>query len=667
MQERAARITGRERERDLLLELLDDEGPLVAWVHGLAGIGKSTLLHAFAAAARGRGATVIELDGHGIYATRGALLTALLERTRAGSARGRAESGAALAARDGGAAGDPAGADGAAPGAPFGDADDDATALVADALGAIDGPVVLALDGYELMEVLDGWLCRSFVPSLPANVRVAIAGPEPPAEAWRATYGSALRVLALERLRPADALALLRERGLSPEAAERVNAVAHGHPLSLQLAAEALRQRPSLRLEELAVGPVGHELARLYLDGLDPATRRALDAASLTRRTTLSVLAAMLPEEDATEAFERLRPLPFVVLGRDGLVVDDTVREATRALLRAREPDAYWRLRAAAWSRLRTDLRGAPPRDVGRYTADMLFLIEEQAVRHAFFPPAVGEHAVEPAAPGDLPAIEQLARELLGEREAALVRRWWEAVPEAFLVARAEDGTPSGFACLAEPQAVGARLLDDDLVAAPWRAHLRGDRLPREQRALFLRYIVAEGLGSVAAAALLLEVTRLYVEQRPQLRRVYARARDFTDADATCALVMGYLPLDGQPETVCVDFGPASVDGWLDDLGQRELQVAASASVDADGRRLALDGRVVDLTRLEAELLGCLQRRAGEAVPRATLLQEVWGTDWSGGSNVIDVVVSSLRRKLGDRADALETVRGVGYRLQPLG
>jgi two-component system alkaline phosphatase synthesis response regulator PhoP len=49
-----------------------------------------------------------------------------------------------------------------------------------------------------------------------------------------------------------------------------------------------------------------------------------------------------------------------------------------------------------------------------------------------------------------------------------------------------------------------------------------------------------------------------------------------------------------------------------------------------------------------------------------TLLREVWGHAWTGGSNVVDVAVSGLRRKLGERAGALETVRGVGYRLQPL-
>jgi two-component system alkaline phosphatase synthesis response regulator PhoP len=79
------------------------------------------------------------------------------------------------------------------------------------------------------------------------------------------------------------------------------------------------------------------------------------------------------------------------------------------------------------------------------------------------------------------------------------------------------------------------------------------------------------------------------------------------------------------------------------------------------------DGRPVDLSPLELDLLVHLRRREGVIVTRRELLHEVWGHQWTdGSSNVVEVVVSGLRRKLGDRASALETVRGVGYRLGPL-
>ena len=114
------------------------------------------------------------------------------------------------------------------------------------------------------------------------------------------------------------------------------------------------------------------------------------------------------------------------------------------------------------------------------------------------------------------------------------------------------------------------------------------------------------------------------------------------------------------------DFGPGSVDAWLGEIVGRELQGADEGIVDPGRHELVLDGRRIALTRLELGLLRHLQQHEGRAVPRDVLLRDVWGYDWTGGSNVIETVVSGLRRKLGDRAPALETVRGVGYRLRPL-
>jgi len=171
--------------------------------------------------------------------------------------------------------------------------------------------------------------------------------------------------------------------------------------------------------------------------------------------------------------------------------------------------------------------------------------------------------------------------------------------------------------------------------------------MPRSQRSLFLRWMV--GVHQVAVAALVLDVTRTYMEMRPALRRVYGREEDLVGGDASCAMAMGYLPLDGVAGTVCMDFGPASVDGWLSEIGSRER-------LERD-EEPAIDG----LTPLEAQVLAYLRSREGQAVERAALLRDVWGYEWTGGSNVVEVVISSLRRKLGDAA-SIATVRGVGYR-----
>jgi DNA-binding response OmpR family regulator len=342
----------------------------------------------------------------------------------------------------------------------------------------------------------------------------------------------------------------------------------------------------------------------------------------------------MLPGVPPAEAFERLRRLPFVELGAEGLLVHDTVREVTAALLRAADPQEYARLRAAAWGCLRGELRGAPARDLSRYTADLLYLIDDESVRGAYFAAAACSQQVTPARPEDLPAIEALAGD-----DAELVRAWWESAPEAFRVTRDAPGAVAGFACLAAPADVSARLIDRDPLAARWRAHLRGDPPPRSQRTLFLRWIA--GVCAGARSALILDVTRTYMELRPELRRVYGRAADLIDT-------VGYESLDG--ETVCMDFGPASVEGWLADLGARQR---------LDGNE---ETGPAGLTPLEARVLAYLRAREGRAVERTALLRDVWGYEWTGGSNVVEVVVSSLRRKLGDGAGAIATVRGVGYR-----
>jgi DNA-binding response OmpR family regulator len=114
---------------------------------------------------------------------------------------------------------------------------------------------------------------------------------------------------------------------------------------------------------------------------------------------------------------------------------------------------------------------------------------------------------------------------------------------------------------------------------------------------------------------------------------------------------------------VLLDFGPSSVDGWLTKLAARELLIAGDSILDPVERQLVVGGRRVDLTRLEFELLDYLYQRQGKVVDRSNLLRDVWGYSHVG-SNVIDTVVRSLRKKLGERASMIETVRGRGYRLR---
>jgi len=86
--------------------------------------------------------------------------------------------------------------------------------------------------------------------------------------------------------------------------------------------------------------------------------------------------------------------------------------------------------------------------------------------------------------------------------------------------------------------------------------------------------------------------------------------------------------------------------------------------VDVDARRAFVDDVELRLTTKEFDLLALLAADSGTVVSRDRILREVWSTDWYGSSKTVDVHVSTLRQKLGDRR-WIETVRGVGLRLAP--
>ena len=88
---------------------------------------------------------------------------------------------------------------------------------------------------------------------------------------------------------------------------------------------------------------------------------------------------------------------------------------------------------------------------------------------------------------------------------------------------------------------------------------------------------------------------------------------------------------------------------------------AGAVVLDLRTRRASTDGRTVDLTAREFTMLEVLIRHAGQVLSREQLLSHVWGYDYDPGSNVVDVYVGYLRKKLGSAS--IETVRGMGYRL----
>ncbi len=626
-------FVGREPELALLRLALARDGPLVLFVHGIGGVGKSALIEAFTADARDRGSIVLVLDGGAIEPTIRGFLEALSVAT--GSALETAEEAAAR-------------------------------------LTSLGPRVIVALDRYEAFQALDTWFQRSFVPALGDSVRVVVSGREPPRAAWSLAMGRLFRSLPLGNLPLREAETLLRGQGVAGTRAERINRLARGHPLSLRLAASALRAGGTLDPDATTMTAIVEELTKLYLEHLDPATRLALDAASVVRRPTLPLLAAMLPDAAPQDVFERLRSLPFVELTTEGLALHDTIREVVAAYLRATDPDRSRRYRIAAWRLLRNEMARASPSEIRRCSADLLYMLEDPVIRGVWFPTTAQRYVVDAARHDEWPAILRIAGRVGPGPSLDLVEAWWRLLPESFRIARDSAGVPAGFCAISELARIPRRLFEVDPIARSWRDHDRSAPVPRGQRATVHRFQRADPEDPAALevfAALEMEVPRTWMTIRPGPRRHYGGTRYWGGEMVEFDSLVGHqrigppLSVDGVLRHLYfLDFGPASVDGWLTRIVATELHIEEDSILDVAQHQLVLGSRRVDLTPLEFAVFQYLHERPDTVVERSALLHDVWGYDDAGGSNVIDALVRSLRKKLGDRAAAIETVRGLGYR-----
>ena len=129
----------------------------------------------------------------------------------------------------------------------------------------------------------------------------------------------------------------------------------------------------------------------------------------------------------------------------------------------------------------------------------------------------------------------------------------------------------------------------------------------------------------------------------------------------------------GADDYIVKPFTAAQLDARVRAVLRRGADPATPAVVEVGGLRIDpgartvdLDGRRVELTPREFDLLHHLAVRAGQVVTKRELLGEVWQVPYGGADKTVDVHLSWLRRKLGETAQEpryLHTVRGVGVRL----
>lgn len=575
-----------DAELTRMTNCLRDGGPVVVWLYGPTGAGKSDLFRSFAKTAEAGGASIYRIDCRTVEPTVNGLLDALADLL-----------GATLKNLE----------------------------HAASALAESSDRVVIAFDNYEVFRLADSCLRREFIPALTETARVVLLSREPPTAGW----------IGASEWRD--------------------------YFLTVSLDAPAA-QNPE-------------EMTRSYLREVpQPEIRQALDAVSIVRRITRPMLAALCPEMRADELFDQLAALSFVETRRDGLAIQDAIRKVIGSRLQAADVERYRHYQQAAWKLLRQQLKESAHADLWRCTADIIYLIENPVIREAFFPSESAQFSVEPA----MPINKQDVMDIAGHHEPSAaveaLALWWNHLPSSFHVVKDTTGTIVGFYCVAKPDDLNGDWMQSDPVAQNWlhRLSLKGSsaRTP----SLFLRRWLSRDEGeapSAVQAAAWVDIKRTYLELRPALRRVYLTLQDIAPYGPVATQLGFTIPEEGQVSlgdtpyhTAMLDFGPGSVDGWICNLLAAELGITEGRLLDAPTRELVLKDCRIPLTPLEYGVVSMLESRAGGAVSRSELLQQVWGHGYEGGSNVVDAVVRGLRRKCGESADFLETVRGVGYRVR---
>jgi DNA-binding response OmpR family regulator len=157
------------------------------------------------------------------------------------------------------------------------------------------------------------------------------------------------------------------------------------------------------------------------------------------------------------------------------------------------------------------------------------------------------------------------------------------------------------------------------------------------------------------------EILAELVDQRPGLPVIVLTARGEVE-DRIAGL------RDGAVDYVVKPFVLAELDARI----RAQLRAARQTpettlrhdgiTIDLLARRVSVDGEPVRLTTTEFDLLAYLMRNPGRVLNRSQILRSVWGYGEDASTNVVDVYVGYLRRKLG-RPDAITTVRSRGYRL----
>jgi hypothetical protein len=543
---RKSRFVGREQELTVLREALHAPVPpfSVLSVYGPGGVGKTTLLRAFADLSREAGLPTYRVDARDIEPTPDGFTSALRSAMRLS-----------------------------------------ADAVLSRILSTAEKRLVILIDTYELLRPLDNWLRDTFLPELPGDLIVVIAGRNPLPASWHADPGwrPLLRTLPLRNFDTEESRTLLYRRGIPLEQYDAILNFTFGHPLALSLAADVFDQRPDWTFSpDQAPDFIKTLLDKFVQKVPSPAHRTALEACAIMRLTTETLLQRLMDMPDVHDLFEWLRSLSFIESGPYGLYPHDLAREALRVDLQWRNPDWHAELHDRARTYFSTRLEQTRGREQQRVLLDYVFLHRYNPVMRPFLEwQQMGGLFGDRPREADWPALRDMVMRHEGAESAECARRWFERQPEGVLVFREGDTPPAGFMITVTWTHEHPIDPGDDPAVEKARAYLeaRAPLRPGERAAMFRFWMGDEAYQSVSPAQsfVFLNIAQYYLTT-PDLAFSFFPCADAGFWSPFCE----YVNLDRLPEVDFVSDGrPFGVYGhdwrsvppmaWLSLLAQREL------------------------------------------------------------------------------------------------
>ncbi len=514
------------------LALKSDSWPVAVWhLHGLGGMGKTSLLRQWKAQAREAGLAVITLDGRDFEPNQAAFCHALREALREvvrESLREIPDNALQMAPET--------------PGTPQALRESLCESLC-EALERVPTRVVLQIDTYELLKPLDGFLRESFLPHLPENTTVMLAGREELSFEWHsdAAWRELVRDFNLDTLSASEERLYLEKRGIEPPFQAHILEWAHGHPLALSLAADIWLQHPDAHhlssengakeaLQDAApdfrpgdlphlVGPLLGHLAR---EVPSPAHRAALEASAIVLSMTQELLRDMLGDlvghspahlpapahspaqahsqgsnaanealEEATKAvgakadsdeaappdiralFEWLRALSIMQSDRFGVFPHDLARELLVADLRWRSPDWHAELHRRAREHYLRRIHRAAGAEQQRVIFNCIYLHRLSPVVGPYLRWSDSSCSLDSARPGDVPVLLDMVEKHEGKTSRAIAAQHFEAQPAGIVVVRDANGLAQGFVFQLALQGISDALCEADPAARAARDFLK--------------------------------------------------------------------------------------------------------------------------------------------------------------------------------------------------